>query len=609
MSLANQEINLNNNNDNNNYLKDNKMNNELKEEDKNDNNQTHLSIQISEEVQLTIEQVLNSDDPLDKSDFNLVNYINELFPNEQSLSNIDDVLNEMKFKINQLDDEIRTVVRRQNITEAEGKEALINAKDVILQLTNRIKTIKEKARNSQNMVDEITCDIKQLDNAKRNLTSSIVMLNNLHILVEGVSKLDNCINQRNYMQVAAILTSLISVLNQLNKYRNNPHIKKLASEVDSLKDKLFKQIMSDFDTILESSNKQVQSNQIKLLSEACLVIDTLGDNEKDQFFSWFINLQLKEYKSVFNEDDKIIWLEKIDKRYTWLKKYLLDFEDRFGKMFPSSWEISEHITVEFCKITVAELSKLMVKRKDEINVKLLLFAFNKTMLFENLLAVRFTGITLLPKENKDQVIAKLKDTNTSLFTGIISNCFEPYLNIYVECQDKQLEQMINEFVDEMAKENTSQLNKNDNKMAEVFASSGVLFTQYKNFLVQCVKLSCKRPLVQLASTFQKYLRDYANRILMQNLPKNSLTSSTGAAASLMNSTNMFSATNILQSLLKEGDDYKFTKNELIQICSVLLTANYCLETIQQLEKKLQEKIDAKYKDKIEMKPELDLFNK
>ena len=168
----------------------NKMNDEkvkMEETDENSKNesQAQLSIEISPEVQSTIEQVLNSDDPLDKSDFNLVNYINELFPNEQSLANIDDVLNEMKSKINHLDDEIRTVVRRQNITEAEGKEALMNATDVILQLTNRIKTIKEKARNSQKMVDEITCDIKQLDNAKRNLTSSIVMLNNLHILVEG----------------------------------------------------------------------------------------------------------------------------------------------------------------------------------------------------------------------------------------------------------------------------------------------------------------------------------------------------------------------------------------------------------------------------------------
>lgn len=73
--------------------------------------------------------------------------------------------------------------------EKEGREALEEARRVIVQLTTRIQEIKEQAKKSEQMVNEITCDIKQLDNAKRNLTASIIMLNNLHILVEGVDKL------------------------------------------------------------------------------------------------------------------------------------------------------------------------------------------------------------------------------------------------------------------------------------------------------------------------------------------------------------------------------------------------------------------------------------
>ena len=38
-------------------------------------------------------------------------------------------------------------------------------------------------------VREITRDIKQLDHAKRNLTSSITTLNHLHMLVGGVDSL------------------------------------------------------------------------------------------------------------------------------------------------------------------------------------------------------------------------------------------------------------------------------------------------------------------------------------------------------------------------------------------------------------------------------------
>jgi len=58
-------------------------------------------------------QVLPSTDPLDQADFNEVDYINSLFPTEQSLSNIDDVVSKMEQKIRSIDDDIRTAVQGQ----------------------------------------------------------------------------------------------------------------------------------------------------------------------------------------------------------------------------------------------------------------------------------------------------------------------------------------------------------------------------------------------------------------------------------------------------------------------------------------------------------------
>jgi len=45
------------------------------------------------------------------------------------------------------------------------------------------RDIKNKAGESESMVKEITRDIKQLDTAKRNLTTAITTLNHLHMLV------------------------------------------------------------------------------------------------------------------------------------------------------------------------------------------------------------------------------------------------------------------------------------------------------------------------------------------------------------------------------------------------------------------------------------------
>lgn len=119
----------------------------------------------------------------------MVDYINSLFPTEQSLSNIDDVVNDMQLKIHNIDKDIRSVVRGQTNVGQDGRAALEDAQKVIRQLFVHIKDIKDKAEQSEEVVKEITRDIKQLDFAKRNLTASITALNHLHMLVEGVDTL------------------------------------------------------------------------------------------------------------------------------------------------------------------------------------------------------------------------------------------------------------------------------------------------------------------------------------------------------------------------------------------------------------------------------------
>jgi hypothetical protein len=43
--------------------------------------------------------------------------------------------------------------------------------------------------------------------------------------------------------------------------------------------------------------------------------------------------------------------------------------------------------------------------------------------------------------------------------------------------------------------------------------------------------------------------------------------------------------------------------------SILITAEYCLETTQQLEEKLKEKVDPHLADKINLSQEQDMFHK
>ena len=52
-----------------------------------------------------------------------------------------------------------------------------------------------------------------------------------------------------------------------------------------------------------------------------------------------------------------------------------------------------------------------------------------------------------------------------------------------------------------------------------FPNAADLFIFYKKCLVQCSFLSTSHPLLSLTEIFQKYLREYAMKILEGSLPK------------------------------------------------------------------------------------------
>uniref|UniRef100_A0A672Z4Z6 Vps53 N-terminal domain-containing protein n=1 Tax=Sphaeramia orbicularis TaxID=375764 RepID=A0A672Z4Z6_9TELE len=524
-------------------------------------------LHLTPEVQLAIEQVFPSQDPLDRADFNAVEYINTLFPTEQSLANIDDVVNKIRLKIRRLDDNIRTVVRGQTNVGQDGRQALEEAQIAIQQLFGKIKDIKDKAEKSEQMVKEITRDIKQLDHAKRHLTTSITTLNHLHMLAGGVDSLEAMTRKRQYGEVANLLQGVVNVLEHFHKYMGIPQIRQLSERVKAAQSELGTQILADFEEAFPS------------------------------------------------QGSKVAWLDKIDRRYAWIKRQLVDYEEKYGRMFPEEWCMTERIAVEFCHITRTELAKVMRTRAKEIEVKLLLFAIQRTTNFEGLLAKRFTGCTLTDKRpespldptnpfledepgedvvtEKDEDLPRKPKAPDNPFHGIVSKCFEPHLYVYIESQDKNLGELIDRFVADFRTQGPPKAGTEEG--GAVLPSCADLFVYYKKCMVQCSQLSTGEPMIALTTIFQKFLREYAWKILSGNLPKSSSNSGGLTISSLLKE--------------KEGSEAaKFTVDELCLICSILSTAEYCLATTQQLEEKLKEKVDKVLVERINLTGEMDTFS-
>ena len=131
--------------------------------------------------------------------------INSLFPNEQSLTNLEDVILEMTDRIDSLDSKVSDLIREDNSSGMESEKILVETQKEIANLVSSIRQIKSKAEESEKMVSEITRDIKQLDQAKKNLTAAITTLNHLHIVLGGVDNLEKMTQTRNYSQAAGLL--------------------------------------------------------------------------------------------------------------------------------------------------------------------------------------------------------------------------------------------------------------------------------------------------------------------------------------------------------------------------------------------------------------------
>lgn len=166
---------------------------------------------------------------------------------EESLVNLDKVLQRLRMKIRKIDSEIREVVRSQTDAGERGKMELEEAKRVILDLFTRIEHIKTKAVQSEQMVQEITADIKQLDNAKRHLTASITALKRMNMLVSAVEQLKSMSQRRQYREAASILQAVQQLISYFKAYKQISKIQHYSNDIAIIQGQLGRQVKEEFD--------------------------------------------------------------------------------------------------------------------------------------------------------------------------------------------------------------------------------------------------------------------------------------------------------------------------------------------------------------------------
>ncbi|KAK9690013.1 hypothetical protein RND81_09G098900 [Saponaria officinalis] len=541
---------------------------------------------------------------MDKS--SALEYINQMFPTETSLSGVEPLMQKIHGEIRRVDASILAAVRQQSNSGTKAKEDLAEATHAVKELMYKIREIKTKAEQSETMVQEICRDIKKLDFAKKHITTTITALHRLTMLVSAVEQLQVMASKRQYREVAAQLEAVNQLCSHFEAYRDVPKITELREKFKNIKQILKSHVFSDFSS-LGTGRESEDSKLLQHLSDACLVVDALEPSVREELVKNFCNRELTSYRQIF-EGAELAKLDKTERRYAWIKRRLRT-NDEIWKVFPSSWRVPYLLCIQFCKLTRTQLEEILNNLKEKPDVGTLLMALQRTLEFEEELAEKFGGsstresgtdtddsdkgdnisqsISDIKKKYEKKLAANQGSGNEERdvqkdysvpgdgfnFRGIISSCFEPHLNVYVELEEKTLMDHLEKLVQEetWTIEEGSQTN--------ILSSSMQVFLIIRRSLKRCSALTKNQTLFNLFKVFQIMLKAYAIK-LFGRLPKG--------------------GTGIVAAATGMDGQIKTSEKDERMICYIVNTAEYCHKTAGQLAENISKIIDPLFAERVDM---------
>ena len=325
------------------------------------------------------------------ADYNPLDHLNAIFSHSSTLSSISQTSHALQSYQNDLDDQIAEQLEFQATSDVESVRRIQTAKAELSDLFKRVESVRERALQTEQAITEMTAEIKRLDGTKRNLTLSMTALKRLQMLTTAYEQLRSLIKTRQYEECAQLVQAVIQLMAHFKSYRSIDQIATLSRNVAELQRELLEQVCEDFEVTFA---KGEVAQRRGMLTEACHVMDALGDEARQRLTNWYCNTQLREYRQVFRGNEEAGSLDNISRRYSWFNRMLRTYDMEHATIFPVHWRVNERLADAFCEGTREDykgiLQRLMRRTDGQPpDVNLLLSCLQETLDFEHSLEKRF----------------------------------------------------------------------------------------------------------------------------------------------------------------------------------------------------------------------------
>lgn len=552
----------------------------------------HLAISRLVSDAPTSSSAFSSPTSLDDSP-SLTAQLSQFFPSVASLTQVDIERRQALLRLELVEQEryIESLYKTLLINlQSKGVENGIQheeySKDVekkVEELLKLLASIREKARSSEEVVREITRDIRKLDTCKRNVVTSMTALKRLQMLVNAVSQLDRLTASNRLREAASALSAVKSLQSFFKGYTGVERVANIQRDVSKLQSNLQDKSRGEIEAyFMQGSNQPLRSTNVP---DSVLVVDALGEEAVTSIIDFYTNTQLREYRRIFRATDEAGQLDNVARRFAWFRRILKIYDEEHARVFEEEpikkWNVIKELIRKFTEITREDLRSVLIRNQGKIQVSILLEALNASIEYEKAMSKRL-GLPFT------EICASTVTSNGAATKGqmTLSSAFDPYLGLFVEAQDQTLTETIQRFkrqgasagrVDAEGDENSKNGHQNT-----VSPSSTELFYFYRQMLEQCARLSNREPFRDLCAVYKKHLRNYADEVLKSGL--------------LRNDTSM-----------RKSMDSRSNIADLQRCCLIINTADYCATTSKQLEDKLKEKIDSDFASQVDLESEREIF--
>ena len=287
--------------------------------------------------------------------------------------------------------------------------------------------------------------MKRLDYAKRHLQRTITALKRLHMLLHAAEQLRKAAMIEegsacpipNYRAASQLIDATRLLLGHFEGYMNSvPKMRQVRDAIGMLNSQLREGAVNLFREVgfqqqLQEEEEEEETTApmvVGALSDACLVIDALGEKSRDDFVKEFIEDHLEEYESLFSpfpvkkkkttegersssssgggkggkttssmarsppgspaksfkkksmddttsnsdttttSNNNPSALDQVEQRFAWYRSKLRSLQLKFTNVFPLHWNLYYHLTVSFLERTARHLKFILKKHSATVRI-------------------------------------------------------------------------------------------------------------------------------------------------------------------------------------------------------------------------------------------------